>query len=114
VASDFALTNQLYCFMEAVPLLWSWDKLKVQAATRQTHAEQRGPMSGFLQFEFFVLEEGVKNGEQYIHISVSVTDPSRPVTQRGGSVIPLSTSFLIFENGEVDMPLAREIYDRTF
>ena len=112
--SDFELVSQLYSFMEAIPVLWSREALKGIYAQRERHAEQRGPTDNFLQFEFEVLDEGVKDGGRYLHVSVSVTDPSHPNGQRGSSTTPLCTSFLIFESGEIDMPLAREIYERAY
>jgi hypothetical protein len=112
--SEFELVSQLYSFMQAIPVLWSKDALKRLYAEGETHTEQRGPEDNFLQFEFEVLEDGVKDSGPYLHVCVSVTDPSRPNGQRGSSITPLSTSFILFESGEVDMPLAREIYDRPF
>ncbi len=116
--SDFALVSQLYSFMEAIPMLWKWDSLRRMYEQGETYTEARGPNDKFIQFEFQVLEDGVedgvKDGGPYLHLSVSVTDASRPNGQRGSSTTPLSTSFLLFENGETDMPLAREIYERPF
>jgi|SRR5687767_2337891 hypothetical protein len=112
--SDFALVSQLYSFMEAIPILWSPDALKRLYVRGEMYTEHRGPDDRFLQFEFQILEDGVKDAGQYLHISVSVTDPSRPNGERGSSTTPLSTSFLLFETGKVDMPLAREIYERPF
>ncbi|MBM0103564.1 hypothetical protein JM946_02365 [Steroidobacter sp. S1-65] len=114
MASDFALVTQLYAFMDAIPILWAWQDLRESYRDGQTFTEQRGPDGHFLQFEFQVLEEGTKDGGQYLHILVAVTDPTRSNEQRGGSKTPLSTSFLYFENGEVDAPLAREIYERPY
>lgn len=114
MVSDFALVSQLYAFMDAIPMLWKWESLRRSYGNGETYKEQRGPRDNFLHFEFQVLEEGVKDGGQYLHIAVSVTDPSRGKGQRGGSTTPMSSSFLFFKNGELDMPLAREIYERRF
>jgi hypothetical protein len=110
--SDFALVSQLYSFMESVPVLWSREELRKLHAESDTHSEERGPPSNFLQFEICVLEDDVKNDKRYLHVLVSVTAPSREKDVRGSSKTPLSTSFLWFEDGEIDMPLAREIYER--
>jgi hypothetical protein len=112
--SDFALVSQLYAFMEVIPALRSWDALRNSYVSGETYTEQRGPESNFLQLEFQILEEGSKDGGQYLHVSVSVTDPLRANGQRGSSTTPMCTSFLFFKSGEVDMPLAREIYERPF
>lgn len=112
--SDFALVSQLYSFMDAIPILWKWESLRRLYGNGETYTEQRGPDDAFLQFEFQVLEEGLKDGDQYLHISVSVTAPSRVNGQLGSSTTPLSTSFLFFSSGESNMPLAREIYERPF
>ncbi len=110
--SDFELVSQLYAFMESVPVLWRQEELEKLHEESDTHTEQRGPPNNFLQFEIFVLEHDVKNDKRYLHVLVSVTDPSRESGLRGSSKTPLSTSFLWFEDGETDMPLAREIYER--
>ena len=112
--SDFELTNQLYSFMVAIPKLWSWEQLHEMFVSREEHQEQRGSDSKFLQFEFGILEVGTKDDGNYVHLFVSVVDPSRPMRQKGGSVVPLSTSFLFFANGKIDMPLASEIYERPY
>ena len=112
--SDFVLVSQLYSFMEAVPLLWKWETLNALYAQDETYTEQRGPHDNFIHFAFQVLEVGTKEGGRYLHLSVSVTDASRPNGSRGSSTTPLSTSFLFFQSGEVDMPSAREIYERPF
>lgn len=114
VISDFELVAQLYSFMESIPVLWSRELLERLQAEGEAHTEQRGPHARFLQFEFEILEDGVKDDGRYLHILVSVTDPSRPAGYRGSSNSPLSTSFLLFESGETDMPMAREIYERSF
>jgi hypothetical protein len=112
--SDFELVAQLYSFMESIPVLWSRELLERLYAEGEPHTEQRGAQDNFLQFEFEILEDGVKDDGRYLHILVSVTDLSRPAEQRGSSKSPFSTSFLLFESGEIDMPLAREIYERAF
>lgn len=112
--SDFELVSQLYAFMATVPVLWSKEELEKLHAANESHAEQRGPLSNFLQFEMSVLEQDVKNGKRYLQILVSVADPSRDAGVRGSSTTPLCTSFLWFEDGETDMPLAREIYECTY
>lgn len=114
MASDFALVSQLYAFMDAIPILWTWQELREQYEKGGTYTEQRGPADNFFHFEFRILEEGVKDAGRYLHVGVSVTDTTRKASRRGGSMIPLSTSFLFFESGELDMPLAREIYERPF
>src|SRR5688500_10861909 len=98
--SDFALVSQLYAFMEVIPVLWSWHRLRDSYGNGETYTEQRGSENNFLQFEFHILEEGSKDGGQYLHVAVSVTDPLRADGQRGSSTTPMCTSFLFFESGE--------------
>ena len=112
--SDYELTNQLYSFMQAVPLLWSWKRLKAMHQNNESHIEYRGSKDCLISFDMTVLEEGTKDNGQYLHVAVSVIDPSRDAGTKGSSTTPLSTSFLVFENGELDMPLAREIFERPY
>ncbi len=112
--SDFELVSQLYAFMESIPVLWTWGALAKLHAENNTHSEERGPPDSFLQFEMAVLEQDVKYGRPYLHVLVSITDPLRSAGDRGSSKTPLGTSFLWFEDGETDMPLAREIYERPY
>lgn len=113
--SDFELTSQLYAFMQSIPVLWSWDKLAELHAKKLSHTESRGPDDGPLTFDLDVLENSVQHGRTYLHIGVSVSDPARGRgATRGSAWIPLSTSFLWYKDGELDMPSAREIYERPF
>jgi hypothetical protein len=114
MASDFELSSQLYSFMEAVPVLWTWERLKRMHEESDSHTEQRGPDDNIFQFKLSVLEDDLKHGERYLHLLVSITDPTRKIGERGSSNTPLCTSFLFFQNGETDMPLAREIYERSY
>jgi hypothetical protein len=113
--SEFELTSQLYAFMQAVPVLWTWDELSELYAKREPHVESRGPEQRPMTFELNVLENDAKNGRTYLHVGVSVSDPNRGIgVKRGSAYAPLSTSFLWYKDGELDMPSAREIYERKF
>ncbi len=97
--------------MESIPVLWSWENLVEMKASGATYTEERGPKDGFLQFELSVLDDGTKDDGYYLHVFVSVTDTCRPNDKVGGCKFPLCTSFLYFDNGQLDMPLAGEVYD---
>jgi hypothetical protein len=112
--TDFELTTQLYSFMESVPVLWGWGGLSQLRASDETYTEARGPADNFIQFALQVLDDGTKNGQSYLHVFVRVTDASRVPGRPGSSTTPLSTSFLLFETGEVDMPHGRDIYESAF
>ena len=113
--SDFELTSQLYAFMQAVPVLWTWDELSELHAKNESHKESRGPEHRPLTFDLDVLESDSKHGRTYLHVGVSVSDPYRGKdAKRGNAWVPLSTSFLWYKDGELDMPSARDIYERPF
>ena len=112
--SDYELTNQLYSFMQAVPILWGWDRLRTMHQSNESHVEYRGPKDNLISFEVSILEEGRKDAGRYLHVSVLVVDPDRKHGTKGSSTTPLTTSFLMFENGELDMPLARDIFERPY
>ena len=113
--SDFELTSQLYAFMQSVPVLRPWAELSALHAKKEPHVESRGPEQRPMTFELNVLENDAKNGRTYLHVGVSVSDPNRGIgVKRGSAYIPLSTSFLWYKDGELDMPSAREIYERPF
>ena len=114
MASDFELAAQLHSFMESIPVLWTWEQRQKLYTDGGTHTEQRGPDGRFFHFDLHVLEDASKNGRRYIHVAVSITDTGRANGQRGSSTTPLCTSFLLYEDGEADMPLAREIYERPY
>ena len=114
MVSDYELTNQLYAFMQAVPVLWGWGRLKAMHEQKGHCVEYRGPKDNMISFEMGILEEGVKDNGRYLHVVVSVTDPDRTLGTKGSSTTPLATSFLVFEGGELDMPLAREIFERPY
>jgi hypothetical protein len=115
VASDFELTNQLYGFMQSIPVLWTWDELAELHIREEQHTEQRGPASRPMTFDLTVVENDVKHGRTYLHVLVSVSDPARKKeAKRGSSWTPLTTSFLWYRDGELDMPSAREIYERPY
>src|SRR5687767_689045 len=105
MASDFELASQLHSFMEAVPVLWTWERLRLMHEANESHTEQRGPGDNIFQFRLSVLEDELKYGDRYLHLLVSITDPRRKTGERGSSTTPLSASFLFFQNGETDMPL---------
>ena len=109
--SNFELANQLYAFMQTVPLLWGWERLNAMHEKEESHIEFRGPKDNEISFDIEILEVGVKDNRRYLHVMVSVTDPDRTLHKNGSSTTPLASSFLIFENGELDMPLAREIFE---
>ena len=115
MASDYELTNQLYSFMQAVPVLWNWNDVDNLHAKDETHAEIRGPLSNPFSFDMRVLEKDAKDGRTYLHVMVTISDPARDkAAKRGSAWSPLSTSFLWYEDGELDMPTAREIYERSY
>ncbi|MBL8518031.1 MAG: hypothetical protein JNM76_13800 [Betaproteobacteria bacterium] len=112
--SDFELVSQLYAFMQSIPVLWTRDRVQKMFEENDEHQETRGPIDWPLQFEFLVLEQGVKGGEDYLHVLASVSDLGRKKGHHGSSYEPLSTSFLWFKSGELDMPSAREIFEGSF
>jgi hypothetical protein len=114
MVSDYELTNQLYAFMQAVPVLWGWERLRTMNDDKESYVEYRGPKDNFMSFKVGIFEEGVKENGRYLLVMVSVTDPDRAPGTKGSSKTPLTTSFLMYENGELDMPLAREIFERPY
>jgi hypothetical protein len=113
--SNFDLVSQLHAFMVAVPALWNWDQLAALHACDESHDEHRGSLDGrFIQFWLRVLENDVKEGRRYLHVAVEVIEADRPSGQPGSSTTPLHSSFLLFADGETDMPQASDIYRHTF
>jgi len=110
--SDFELVEQLYVFMTAVPALWGWADLEALHAEGLSCKETRGPDAKHqLQFSLSTLESGVRCGQPYLHIAVSVSAPDRNGLERGSAKVPLCASFLLFQNGVVEMPLASDIFE---
>ncbi|GDY22716.1 hypothetical protein LBMAG56_40630 [Verrucomicrobiota bacterium] len=113
--NDYELTNQLYAFMQSIPVLWTWDRLAELHAPRQPHQESRGPEDNQLTFELDVLENSAEGGRPYLHIGISVSDLSRKKDTGAGSAwSPLCTSFLWYQDGESDMPTGWEIFEDAF
>ena len=108
--TDVELANQLYAFMQSIPMLWTWDNVAEMHRNEGSHVEYRGPQEKPMCFDFRVLEIGEKNGRTYLHVAVAVTDPQRDKSaKRGRAWVPLASSFLWYRNGELDMPTVREI-----
>src|SRR5688572_17447069 len=102
--SDLERRNQLYSFLVSVPLVWKWDEL---AELEGEHVEDRGPESRPMQFSLQLLERDSKEGKSYLHLIVAVSDPGRGKPVLGSAWLPLSTSFLWFQDGTLDMPTAQ-------
>jgi hypothetical protein len=100
--------------MEVVPSLWSWDALSRLHELDDTHTEERGNHENFIQFAFRVLEQDAKEGRPYIHVLVEVVDATRTSGYPGSSTTPLCTSFLLYADGKLDMPTARDTYAKAF
>ena len=101
--------------MQSIPVLWRWEQLAELHAQGESHKEFRGPQNAPLTFDLDVLENSAQNGRTYLHIGISASDPARSHdAKRGSSWVPLSTSFLWYKDGELDMPTARDIYERPF
>jgi hypothetical protein len=113
--SNFDLVSQLHAFMVSVPALWTWDELAALHAADESHDERRGSAGGrFIQFWLRVLESDVKDGRRYLHVAVEVIEADRPSGQPGSSSTPLYSSFLLFADGDTDMPQASDIYRHSF
>jgi hypothetical protein len=113
--SNFDLVSQLHAFMTAVPALWDWDQLAALHAGDESYDENRGSLDGrFIQFGLSVLENDQKEGRRYLHVAVEVVEPERPSGEPGSSTTPLCSSFLLYSDGETDMPQASDIYRRAY
>ncbi len=98
--------------MQSIPELWSQEALRELNISDKSHKEDRGrPEDASLTFTMEVLECDQENGREYLHILVTVSDTDRPKHSGGDSWTPLATSFLWYEDGELDMPIAKEIYE---
>jgi hypothetical protein len=79
-----------------------------------SHIEERGPPDAAIQFSLRVLEDDTKDGRRYLHVLAETIDASRSSGTPGSSSTPLCSSFLLYENGDADMPHAQDIYDDAF
>ena len=109
--SNYTLIGQLYSFMQAIPELWSWEALEKLCEAHESHKEYRGPEDQPLIFTLQVLEKEVKHSRTYLHIFVDASDVQREIGLPGSSNTPLGTTFLWYQDGELDMPTAKDIYE---
>lgn len=98
---DNELTNQLICFMHAVPHLWGWDALTSLHTTRAQHVEHRGPETNPVTFMLDVLEIGQNERGEFIHVATHACD-ARLGKVLGSSCIPLCGSGIIYRGGRIE------------
>lgn len=106
---DYELVAQLSAFMRLVPQLWSWSDLAALRSSGNSITEHLGPIDAPLTFDIEILEHDRNQTGEYLHVMVGLSDSVRSKELPASSWGPLTTSFLWYWSGELDVPSSEEL-----